>query len=177
MDGKENGVAARRHRVKDVRPRVHETEDAPQRGRGPSGPGNQQQQQQQHTAIFPSPVTSQPQRLAPKAFTPTMHNGARVEETSDSNPSSTRSFSSAKFSKISAVLALQRPGGHIQLEFPAEDAIDLQTPRVDATGNTNQSSDPPTHGQDNDSKKQPTTRLDTDLVSVPPLMSICILVS
>ncbi|KAJ8530429.1 hypothetical protein ON010_g14484 [Phytophthora cinnamomi] len=105
-------------------------------------PGNQQQQQQQHTAIFPSPVTSQPQRLAPKAFTPTMHNGARVKETSDSNPSRTRSFASAKFSKISAVLALQRPDGHIQLEFPAEDAIDLQTPRVDATGNTNRR---PTH--------------------------------
>ncbi|KAG6578255.1 Sterol 3-beta-glucosyltransferase [Phytophthora cinnamomi] len=104
-----------------------------------------------------------------------MHRGAKVE-TSDNIPSRTRSFSSAKFSKISAVLALQRPDGHIQLEFPAEDAIDLQTPRVDATGNTNQSSDPPTHGQDNDSKKQPTTRLDTDLVSVPPLMSICILI-
>ncbi|KAE8908423.1 hypothetical protein PF010_g30457 [Phytophthora fragariae] len=86
----------------------------------------------------------------------------------------TRSFASGKFDEISAVLALQRPDGHIQLDFPAEDAIDLQTPRLDAPESTNQ---PPTRTHDIDSKKQRTAKLDVDLVSVPPLMSICILIA
>ncbi|KAE8959943.1 Sterol 3-beta-glucosyltransferase, partial [Phytophthora rubi] len=99
--------------------------------------------------------------------------GAKVE-TTDNIPDRTRSFASGKFDKISAVLALQRPDGHIQLDFPAEDAIDLQTPRLDAPPeSTNQ---PPTREHDIDSKKQLTAKLDSDLVSVPPLMSICILI-
>ncbi|KAE8908575.1 Sterol 3-beta-glucosyltransferase [Phytophthora fragariae] len=98
--------------------------------------------------------------------------GAKVE-TTDNIPDRTRSFASGKFDKISAVLALQRPDGHIQLDFPAEDAIDLQTPRLDAPESTNQ---PPTREHDIDSKKQLTAKLDSDLVSVPPLMSICILI-
>lgn len=78
-------------------------------------------------------------RLAQFSPRARMHRGAKVE-TIDNVPSRTRSFASGKFHKISAVLALQRPDGHIQLDFPAEDAIDLQTPRVEAPDSSNQSS-------------------------------------
>ncbi|GMF36558.1 unnamed protein product [Phytophthora fragariaefolia] len=103
-----------------------------------------------------------------------MHRGIKVE-TSDNIPTRTRSLTSGHLHKISTVLALQRPDGRIQLEFPAEDAIDLQTPRADAPENASQS-DSTSQGQNADNKKCQTTKRDADLVSVPPLMSICILI-
>ncbi|KAG2968990.1 hypothetical protein PC118_g17686 [Phytophthora cactorum] len=102
-----------------------------------------------------------------------MHRTAPV----DTLPSNARSFASDKFRKVHrAILALQRPDGHIQLEFPAEDAIDLQTPRVNTI--EVQSGSPDSSRQEHDAaSKTPKVNCDDyQLVSVPPLMSICILI-
>ncbi|KAG7382211.1 hypothetical protein PHYPSEUDO_005139 [Phytophthora pseudosyringae] len=100
-----------------------------------------------------------------------MHRTAPIE-------GDTRSFASGKFRKIHrAILALQRPDGHIQMEFPAEDTIDLQTPRVNTPeAQSEASSDSPRQEQDAPSEKPRAPYDDNRLVSVPPLMSICILI-
>ncbi|POM57935.1 Sterol 3-beta-glucosyltransferase, partial [Phytophthora palmivora] len=98
-----------------------------------------------------------------------MHRTAPAESLSPS----TRSFASGKFRKIHrAILALQRPDGHIQLQFPAEDAIDLKTPRPTEVDNGSSDSrqgsiSKTPRGKDDDAEP---------LVSVPPLMNICILI-
>ncbi|ETO69583.1 hypothetical protein F441_13726 [Phytophthora nicotianae CJ01A1] len=70
-----------------------------------------------------------------------------------------------------AAIALQRPDGHIQLEFAAEDAINLQPPRPsNARPDQLQSLPDP-------SSKSFTVDGDTDeLLLIPPLMNICILI-
>ncbi|ETP38849.1 hypothetical protein F442_13653 [Phytophthora nicotianae P10297] len=102
-----------------------------------------------------------------------MHRTAPVDA---SSPKS-RSFASGKFRKLHrAILALQRPDGHIQLEFPAEDAIDLQTPRVNTPEAESGSSNSSNHERNVTSKKPKAECVDSLLVSVPPLMNICILI-
>ncbi|EEY62346.1 sterol 3-beta-glucosyltransferase, putative [Phytophthora infestans T30-4] len=95
----------------------------------------------------------------------------------DTWSSNSRSFASGKLRLLHrAILALQRPDGHIQLEFPAEDAIDLQTLRVNTPEVQSGSSDSPSREQDAVYKKPAAKCVDTRLVSVPPLMNICILI-
>ncbi|GMF13913.1 unnamed protein product [Phytophthora lilii] len=104
-----------------------------------------------------------------------MHRSAQVESADQLAPG-TRSFASGKLRKLqSAVLALQRPDGHIQLEFPAEEAINLPTPRPDASESQADSINSARREQDATGKKQPTAKSD-DLVRRPPLMAICILI-
>ncbi|RAW32246.1 Sterol 3-beta-glucosyltransferase [Phytophthora cactorum] len=76
-----------------------------------------------------------------------------------------------------AAIALQRSDGHIQLEFAAEDAINLQPPQpsnarsdqIQSLESLRQESDMP--------NKKLTADGDTDeLLLIPPLMNICILI-
>ncbi|KAL4114886.1 hypothetical protein PRIC2_014339 [Phytophthora ramorum] len=74
-----------------------------------------------------------------------------------------------------AAIALHDPDGHIQLEFAAEDAIDLQTPRPNALRDEMQPPGSPRLEREITSRKS--TADDSDeLLSMPPLMSICILI-
>ncbi|OWZ09936.1 Sterol 3-beta-glucosyltransferase [Phytophthora megakarya] len=99
-----------------------------------------------------------------------MHRTTPLQNGDTLSPTSP-SFATGKFRKLHrAILALQRPDGHIQLQFPAEDAIDLQTPRPTEAENGSSK-------QEQDPNKTPREKDDADtLVSVPPLMSICILI-
>ncbi|KAL3671186.1 hypothetical protein V7S43_004366 [Phytophthora oleae] len=102
-----------------------------------------------------------------------MHRTAPIE---NETPPNTRPLANGTFRKLcSAILALQRPDGHIELQFPAEDVIDLETPRNSApeppSGSSNVS-----RREDLSSKKPTVKGTDNQLVSVPPLMSICILI-
>ncbi|KAH7465802.1 Sterol 3-beta-glucosyltransferase UGT80A2 [Phytophthora ramorum] len=96
--------------------------------------------------------------------------------TSDNIPTNARTFASGKFRKIHrAILALQRPDGHIQLTFPSEEAINLQTPQPSSEPQSpRQSSYSPRQGEETTDKKS-RTKADY-LVSIPPLMCICILI-
>ncbi|KAE9043522.1 Sterol 3-beta-glucosyltransferase [Phytophthora rubi] len=70
-----------------------------------------------------------------------------------------------------AAIAHQNSDGHIQLEFAAEDAIDLQTPHSEASQHEVQSCNSPTP-----SKKSSADDDSNDLLLMPPLMNICILI-
>ncbi|KAG7382203.1 hypothetical protein PHYPSEUDO_005131 [Phytophthora pseudosyringae] len=72
-----------------------------------------------------------------------------------------------------AAIALQRPDGHIQLEFAAEDAINLQTARPNSSSQDGiQSPESPRQAS-----KTLAVGEDTDeLLLIPPLMNICILI-
>ncbi|KAG6970322.1 hypothetical protein JG688_00004909 [Phytophthora aleatoria] len=76
-----------------------------------------------------------------------------------------------------AAIALQRSDGHIQLEFAAEDAINLQPPRPsNARSDQIQSLESLRQESDTPNKKL-TVDGDTDeLLLIPPLMNICILI-
>jgi sterol 3beta-glucosyltransferase len=79
-----------------------------------------------------------------------------------------------------AAIALQSSDGHIQLEFAAEDAIELQTPRSqNALLDRIQPPDSPRQRHYLDSSKRSSTAEDDDtneLLLIPPLMTICILI-
>ncbi|KAF4032774.1 Glycosyltransferase family 28 N-terminal domain [Phytophthora infestans] len=76
-----------------------------------------------------------------------------------------------------AAIALQRSDGHIQLEFVAEDAINLQPPRPsNAHLHQIQSLESPREDFDTASKKLPADGEIDELLLIPPLMNICILI-
>ncbi|GMF42527.1 unnamed protein product [Phytophthora fragariaefolia] len=71
-------------------------------------------------------------------------------------------------------IAHQTSDGHIQLEFAAEDDIDLQTPHSEAS---HHDVDPPNSpSQSPPSKKSSTDDSGDELLLMPPLMNICILI-
>ncbi|KAI9991115.1 hypothetical protein PInf_018747 [Phytophthora infestans] len=76
-----------------------------------------------------------------------------------------------------AAIALQRSDGHIQLEFVAEDAINLQPPRPsNAHLHQIQSLESSREDFDTASKKLPADGEIDELLLIPPLMNICILI-
>ncbi|OWZ16746.1 LOW QUALITY PROTEIN: hypothetical protein PHMEG_0009411 [Phytophthora megakarya] len=96
-----------------------------------------------------------------------MHHNVR-QETRPSLAAAIESIAGNELDGLhTAAIALQRPDGHIQLEFPAEETIDLQTPRSD-NGSQDQTQSP-------ESSRQYTRDMD-ELLLIPPLMNVCILI-
>ncbi|KAG1712275.1 hypothetical protein DVH05_000025 [Phytophthora capsici] len=75
-----------------------------------------------------------------------------------------------------AAIALQRPDGHIELEFAAEDAITLQPPRPNESPDQIQSPQSPRQDSDTSNRKLTGTDPTDELLLIPPLMNICILI-